>query len=134
VRHGQRPGADDAGDAGRALKVLNNYKNVMLNEPLLAAIAVQNGFFSQSSRFESLYADSKGPECMNTVLSEAEALVKAESRVQNMKSVTKSPSSFSQGSTLSSEKVQMPWMMHSKNRESRSADFCYADTVTVGYG
>ena len=27
------------------MKVLNNYKNVMLNEPLLAAIAVQNGFF-----------------------------------------------------------------------------------------
>ena len=83
------------------LKLLDNHKNAMLNEPLLAAIAVQHDFFSQSSRFEPIYAHSKQSECMDAVLREAEALIKAESRVQNMKSVTRSPSSFSRSSTLS---------------------------------
>ena len=67
------------------LKIADNNKAAMLNEPLLAAIAVQNEIFQQGSAgFQKLYASSKEPKYLQAAQSEAEELARLDSQVKQV--------------------------------------------------
>jgi hypothetical protein len=64
------------------LKITDNNKAAMLNEPLLAAISVEHEFFVQGTTgMQKLYDASKEPKYVQATLAEAEELARLDSQV-----------------------------------------------------
>ena len=65
------------------LKITDNNKAAMLNEPLLAAISVQHDFFVQGTTgMQKLYDASKEPKYVQAAQAEAEELARLNSQVR----------------------------------------------------
>mmetsp|Transcript_72151 Transcript_72151/g.117030 ORF Transcript_72151/g.117030 Transcript_72151/m.117030 type:complete len:402 (-) Transcript_72151:331-1536(-) len=74
------------------LKIADNNKAAMLNEPLMSAIAVQHDLFLQGSTgLQKLYATSKEPKFLQATLTEAEDLARLDSQVKVCVSSTARP-------------------------------------------